>query len=126
MERVEKAWIALLGQYAEEEITIEKQLILLAQCIHRPQLKSPTQGVYPGFDEFDVEKLDEELWSVSGYCDAPNSYGALTRDKFHMILRFKDDVFDFVVPKEKVHSVMIAVVATIGIVIFGLLGCALL
>ena len=118
MERVLKEWKGLVESC--NEVTFEKKAILFAQCIHRPQLKSPSQAVYPDFDEYDVDRSTDGVWVVSGYCDAPNSYGALTRAKFQIHMRDHGDCFEYVISEEKVHGIMITM-AFVVLVLAGII-----
>jgi len=119
----------LIDSLGKDHVSFEEKAILFAQCIHRPQLKSPSQAVYPDFSEFDIKQVNTDLWEVAGYCDAPNSYGALTRDKFNVCMRFNGDNFEYVISKDKIHTTMMGVAVILGIslaVICGILAPILL
>ena len=119
LQKIDKAKISrefhqLVESLEKGQVSFEEKAILFAQCIHRPQLKSPSQAVYPDFSEFDIKQVDTDLWMVSGYCDAPNSYGALTRDKFNVCMRHTGESFEYIIPKDKIHNMMLGVAVVIG------------
>ena len=113
-DKISREFSQLVESSGKDQTSFEEKAILFAQCIHRPQLKSPSQAVYPHFDEFDIKQIGTDLWMVSGYCDAPNSYGALTRDKFNVCMRCTGENFEYIIPKDKIHNMMLGVAIVIG------------
>lgn len=120
--RIMREYNELLNSLEKDHATFEEKAILFAQCIHRPQLKSPSQAVYPDISKFDVTQVGADLWEVSGYCDAPNSYGALTRDNFTIRMRYHGDNFEYIISKDKIHNQMIGVAAVLGFILIAACG----
>ncbi len=120
-ERVLREYHKLTEALEKNEVTFEEKAILFARCIHNYQLKSPSQAIYPDFSEFNVGQIDADTWEISGYCDAPNSYGALTRDNFNVCIQYADEEFKYFVPKSKIHNTMIGVAVVFGFIAVGVL-----
>lgn len=89
-----------------QPLTFNEDITLYAMSIFAQTLKSPTQVVYPPLDEFTVEQREEGLVVVTGYCDAPNSYGALTRTPMEVWLKHNGTSWEYVVSESYVRSMM--------------------
>ena len=74
------------GYAATEEI----QAKLFARAVELQQLKSPASAQFGELEEMFVTEIDENVYSVSGYVDAHNSFGAMVRTKFDLKV-FKDE-----------------------------------
>lgn len=114
---LEKAKAAYEGV---EELTVEQEAILFAQCIEKQSLKSPSQAVFPDFSEFEVSKNADGIYTVSGYVDAPNSYGALTRGKFSFLMKNKNGRWEYAVSEGEIKTTMIGT-AVVSIIILAAL-----
>ncbi|MBQ7874506.1 MAG: hypothetical protein IJ306_05025 [Oscillospiraceae bacterium] len=72
-----------IEEYQEKNITLSErdEAALFAQCVELQVLKAPASAVFPSFDEMVVNGSDGH-YSVSGFVDSQNSYGATIRSSF--------------------------------------------
>lgn len=66
--------------------TDEIDAILYAQAYQMQITKNPTAAIFPSFEEFSVT-VNEDTYTVSGYLDATNSYGAQVRGDMKLNLK---------------------------------------
>lgn len=78
----EMAWLQFSKKRAEYENLIERdEAALFAQCVELQILKAPATAQFPPFDEMIVNGSDGR-YSVSGFVDSQNSYGATIRSNY--------------------------------------------
>lgn len=68
-----------------QSIGHKEYLILLAQAVQMQSLKSPQSAIFPAFEEFTVDSQNG-VHTISGFCDAQNSYGGLMRARLEITL----------------------------------------
>ena len=93
--------------HQDGELTVEQEAILFAQCIEKKSLKSPSQAVFPAFDEFEVTKNEDGTFLVAGYVDAPNSYGATTRGNFKFLVTNRNGRWEYAVSEAEIKTSVI-------------------
>lgn len=55
----------------------------------KKKLKAPLTAVFPSLQEISITSAKEkDNWDVSGYVDSQNSFGALIRTKYIMLIRY--------------------------------------
>jgi len=69
--------------------TIEQEAILYAQAYQTQIIKNPSSAKFPSIDEFNVT-VNDGVYTVTGYLDATNSYGAQMRGDIKLNLVNKD------------------------------------
>ena len=78
----EMAWVKFTKKKAEYgEMTERDEAALFAQCVALQVLKAPATAQFPDFDEMVVNGSDGR-YSVSGFVDSQNSYGASIRSNY--------------------------------------------
>ena len=78
----ELAWLQYSKKRADYGDLIERdEAALFAQCIELQVLKAPATAVFPGFDEMVINGSNGR-YSVSGFVDSQNSYGATIRGNY--------------------------------------------
>ena len=78
----EMAWLQFSKRKAEyDNLTERDEAALFAQCVELQVLKAPATAIFPAFDEMVVNGSDGH-YSVSGFVDSQNSYGASIRSNF--------------------------------------------
>jgi len=84
-------------QQAKQDQTIATQSIFWAQRAVKQKLKSPATAKFPGEilhrDEYQVQKLPDDVWRVRSWVDAQNSFGALIRSRWTAELKLSGDPF---------------------------------
>lgn len=76
-----KAFQKELSQISPEtQLTEEQEGIIFSQKFHLLFLKNPEAAKFPEFDDYEIQKNDE-TYTIKGYCDSTNSYGAQVREK---------------------------------------------
>ena len=81
-----------LDEYERNGIKLSErdQVALYAQCVETQVLKSPASAIFPPLDQMIVTGQDGR-YSVSGFVDSQNSYGAMIRSNYSFnIERFGD------------------------------------
>lgn len=73
------------GAYADERI----QAKLFAQAVETLTLKAPSTAAFSDLDETTIAE-DNGTYTVTGWVDAQNSYGALIRTPFSIVVLKKD------------------------------------
>ena len=66
--------------------TDEQDAILYAQAYQMQITKNPAAAKFPPFEEFSVS-VNQDTYTVSGYLDATNSYGAQVRGNMKLNLK---------------------------------------
>ena len=78
----EMAWLQFVKKKAEYgNLTERDEAALFAQCVELQILKAPASAKFPGFDEMVVNGSNGH-YSVSGFVDSQNSYGASIRSNY--------------------------------------------
>lgn len=60
----------------------EAEAKLMAETFVRKQLKSPSTADFPSTNEYTATEIEDDVWRVSGYVDAQNSFGATIRTRW--------------------------------------------
>ena len=76
------------GAHADEKV----QAKLFAQVVHTLTLKAPSTAVYSDLNETAIAENDG-MYTVTGWVDAQNSYGAMIRTPFSIIVFKKDGMW---------------------------------
>ncbi len=76
------------GAHADEKT----QAKLFAQAVHTLTLKAPSTAVYSDLNETAIAENDG-MYTVTGWVDAQNSYGAMIRTPFSILVFKKDGVW---------------------------------
>ena len=78
----EMAWLQFVKRRNEyPELTERDAAALFAQCVELQVLKAPATAKFPDFDEMVVNGSNGH-YSVSGFVDSQNSYGATIRSNY--------------------------------------------
>lgn len=72
-------FVKKLHEYGE--LSERDQAALFAQCVQTQVLKAPATAVFPDLDEMVVNGSNGH-YSVSGFVDAQNGYGAMVRSTY--------------------------------------------
>lgn len=60
-----------------------------AESFVEKRLKAPASAEFPSRSEYKAAEIERNLWRVSGYVDAQNSFGAKLRSNWVVILRYE-------------------------------------
>lgn len=63
---------------------------MFAKAVELQLLKTPASAVFCSMEEMNVIQIGGNIYSVSGYVDSQNSYGAMLRNQFNLTV-FKDE-----------------------------------
>ena len=78
----EMAWLQFEKKKIEYPVLSERdEAALFAQCVELQVLKAPATAKFPAFDEMVVNGSNGH-YSVSGFVDSQNSYGASIRSTY--------------------------------------------
>lgn len=75
------------GAAAIDEVAEAK---MFAKAVELQLLKTPASAVFCSMEEMSVLPIGDGAYSVSGYVDSQNSYGAMLRNQFNLTV-FKDE-----------------------------------
>ena len=75
------------GATAIDEVAEAK---MFAKAVQLQLLKTPASAVFCSMEEMSVLPIGDGAYSVSGYVDSQNSYGAMLRNQFNLTV-FKDE-----------------------------------
>ena len=77
-----------LTEYAEQngEPDERTQAKLFAQAVELQVLKAPLTAIFCGLDEMTLQENANGSYTVSGYVNAQNSYGALIKTPFSLLV----------------------------------------
>ena len=78
------------NNYADIELSEEQEAILFSQAYKINGLKNPAAAKFPSFDEYEISKT-EDVYQISGYTDATNSYGAQVREPYSVKILKRDN-----------------------------------
>ena len=81
----------LTNNYKDVQLSEEQEAILFSQAYKLLGLKNPSAAKFPSFDEYEITKT-ENVYKISGYTDATNSYGAQVREAYKLeVLKQNDE-----------------------------------
>ncbi len=77
--------------------TLDEQARLafaMAQIMLEDHLKAPSTAEFPLYTPGQTKKLsDDDIWEIKSYVDAQNSFGAMLRTRFVMVIQDRGDVW---------------------------------
>lgn len=73
-----------------------------ATMLVKENLKSPQSAIFPTYESYMVTKEGDKLYRVTSYVDSQNSFGAMIRTDFSLLMR--DDGFNWTVIDHKITN----------------------
>ena len=64
---------------------------LMSETFMKRHLKAPASASFPSHDAASITRIDCGKWRVASYVDAHNSFGALVRTRFSVLLSYDGD-----------------------------------
>ena len=95
LQREYAGFIDSTGQFVEwspERTPIHIDIITYAQMLVEKQLKAPSTAKHPwGSSNYQIAELGDDRYSISSYVDAQNSFGAMIRTEYTVVIRQSGD-----------------------------------
>ncbi len=66
-------------------------LMVDAQLAVEDYLKAPSTAKYGVSDDYKIKKVSDQEYIVSSYVDSQNSFGAMIRSNFEVVIEFNND-----------------------------------
>ena len=91
-QKAQYAYTKFLNEYEQGTSVIDEvaEAKMFAKAVELQLLKTPASAVFCAMEEMSVLPIGEGAYSVSGYVDSQNSYGAMLRNQFNLTV-FKDE-----------------------------------
>lgn len=91
-QKAQYAYTNFRNEYEQGATTVDEiaEAKMFAKAVQLQLLKTPASAVFCSMEEMSVLPIGDGAYSVSGYVDSQNSYGAMLRNQFNLTV-FKDE-----------------------------------